>query len=89
LRLQAGELGGGGLKNKIFRKALGVAAHLLIESPRLDAVKRGKIGVEHDLLAADDEDLPGDLRGDDECSRFVLFVDAAVFHEENNGFGGW
>jgi hypothetical protein len=34
LRLQAGELGGGGLKNKIFRKALGVAAHLLIESPK-------------------------------------------------------
>jgi hypothetical protein len=60
---------------------------LLIESPCLDAVKRGKIGVEHDLLAADDEDLPGDARGDDQCLRFVFLRDASVLHAENNGLG--
>jgi len=32
-----------------------------------------------DLLAADDEDLPGDVRGDVECRHYGLLRDAAVF----------
>src|SRR5258706_1504343 len=43
--------------------AVAVAAHLLVEPLGGHAVERGEIGVDHDLVAAHDGDMPGDLDG--------------------------
>lgn len=43
----------------------------------------------HDLPAADDGNFLGDARGDDECRRFGVLRDAAVFHAGINDPDGW
>ena len=68
-------LGATELEYEIFREALRVALDLLVQALGWHVVERGEGGIDHDLLAADDEDLPGDARGDDECRRFSLLCD--------------
>jgi len=63
----------GELKDEILGEALGVAAHLLVKSSCLDAIERGEVGVEHDALAAQDEDAAGDGLDRNQCC--VLLAD--------------
>ena len=68
-------LGATELEDEIDGKALGVALDLLIQPLDGHPVERGEVGIDHDLVAADHEDLPGDARGDDERRSFSLLRD--------------
>jgi len=71
-------------EHEIRRKACKIAFYLLVEALRRYPVQRGEVGVDHNLMPADDENLPGDARGDEERGRFGLLHDAALFHTGNN-----
>lgn len=68
-------LGAADLEDEIDGKALGVALDLLVQPLGGHVVERGEVGVDHDFVAADDEDLPGDARGDDERRSFSVLRD--------------
>ena len=82
-------LGATELEHKILRESLRVAFDLLIQALGGHAVKRREIGVEHDLLVADDQNLLGDTRSNEEPRRFVLGGDTSVLHIGRNGPDGW
>jgi hypothetical protein len=63
------------LEGKIGGKTHGIALDLLVQPLGGYAVKRGEVGSDHDLAAADEENLPGDARGNDDCRRFNLLRD--------------
>ena len=65
-------LGATELEYKIFWEALRVALNLLMQALGVHVVERGEVGINHDLVVADDEDLPGDARGDDERGSTVI-----------------
>ncbi len=48
------------LKHEILREAFGVAFYRLHEHPGFDAIECSQAGIEHHLVAADDEDCPLD-----------------------------
>jgi hypothetical protein len=52
LRSQTSPFLCGELEREIFREALAVTAHLLIESSHLDLIKLGQVAVEHHPLVA-------------------------------------
>jgi hypothetical protein len=54
-------LGPGEPEHEIFRKARDVALDLLVQALGGDAVESGKLGIENDPLAAQDEDRAGDV----------------------------
>ena len=66
-----------------------VAFNLLVQTLGGHVVERGEVGIDHDLLTTNEEDLPGDARSNDECRRFGLLCDAAVFHARINASRGW
>lgn len=72
-------------KHEIAGRAAGVAFDLLVQTLGWYVVERGEVGIDHDFVAADDEDLPGDVRGDIKCRHYGLLRDAAVFHIGING----
>ena len=63
------------LEHEIFRKAFPVTPDLLVQPLGGHAIERGEVGVDHDLVAADDENALGDARSGQECERLVLLGD--------------
>ena len=57
LASQVIELFLGQVKGEIFREAIEVTLHGPNQSPGLDVIKLGQIGIEHDAFAADYVDL--------------------------------
>lgn len=66
------------LEDKIDGKARDVALDLLVQPLSGHAVERGEVGVYHDPVAADDENLPGDARADNKHHGFSLLCDDAL-----------
>ena len=62
------------LEREIGREPFEVSPHLFIEPLSRDAVKRSEAGIEHDALAAQDNDAAGN-RLDRDQSCLVLLVD--------------
>jgi hypothetical protein len=52
MHLQAAELLGGELEEKVDREAFAVAPHLLIQACSRDSIERGKIVIQEHALAA-------------------------------------
>jgi hypothetical protein len=48
-------------KNEIRRESIKVSIHLLVQSCRLNAVKRGEIGIEQNALASNTRDPSDDV----------------------------
>jgi hypothetical protein len=44
------------LEHEVLRKAVAIPLHLLDQPPGFDAIKIGKIFIEHHLASADDQD---------------------------------
>lgn len=65
-------------EHEIRGKAREIALHLLVEALRRHPVQSGEVSVDHDLVAADEENLPGDTRADNECYRFSFPCDDAL-----------
>ena len=72
-------------EHEIRGKACKIALYLLVEALRRYPVERGEVDVDHNLMAADDENLPGDVLRNGACGRYCLLRDAAVFHAGSNG----
>jgi hypothetical protein len=60
LRPQVPKLLNGKLEYEVGRETVKVSSELLIEALGGDAIERRKVGIEHDLLAADNEYATGD-----------------------------
>lgn len=61
----------GQLKHEVAGKTFQITAHLLIESPRFNAVHLGKIPVQHNLLATD-QSYPVDYES--VCNHIYVFM---------------
>ena len=60
MRHQKLELGVGELEHEIGGEPGEVAAHLFVQPAGLDAVERGEVGIEQNLMAAYEEDAAPD-----------------------------
>jgi hypothetical protein len=68
MKPQTSDLVVGKLKRKVLREPVGIALHRKIQRFGGNAVEFGQVAIEHDFLAANEEDEPRDVfRFQDDC----------------------